>query len=302
MVEARKAEIDRGVTVVGPHRDDVSLMLGDLPAKGYASHGESWSYALALRLAAYELLRADGIEPVLALDDVFAELDVGRRDRLADLVGGAQSGARHVRGRSRYPAGVAGRPVRRGRRWRQSCRMRRSQIRACRPGCPGPELARAVLDAAKKQRDQTARAPRAGGTGVGRGKRLRGYSGSGPDPRDPQLFGSVLARLVKNRGWEKPAAEATVFAAWERVRRRGCRGAQPADEAGRRRADHRGRVDGVGDAAALARGEAVEADRRRGRQQRGHEAAHSRPGDAELGQGPAPRAAAEARGTPTARR
>jgi predicted nucleic acid-binding Zn ribbon protein len=84
-------------------------------------------------------------------------------------------------------------------------------------GVSGPELARAVLDAAKKQRDQTARAPRAGVTGVGRGKRLRGYSGSGPDPRDPQLFGSVLAKLVKNRGWEKPAAEATVFAAWERV-------------------------------------------------------------------------------------
>ena len=89
MAESRKAEIDRGVTIVGPHRDDVSLMLGELPAKGYASHGESWSYALALRLAAYELLRADGIEPVLALDDVFAELDVGRRERLAELVGGA---------------------------------------------------------------------------------------------------------------------------------------------------------------------------------------------------------------------
>ena len=60
-----------------------------LPAKGYASHGESWSYALALRLAAYELLRADGIEPVLVLDDVFAELDTGRRERLAELVGAA---------------------------------------------------------------------------------------------------------------------------------------------------------------------------------------------------------------------
>jgi DNA replication and repair protein RecF len=89
MLEARKAEIDRGVTIVGPHRDDVVLSLGDLPAKGYASHGESWSFALALRLASYELLRADGIEPVLALDDVFAELDVGRRDRLATLVGDA---------------------------------------------------------------------------------------------------------------------------------------------------------------------------------------------------------------------
>ena len=77
------------MTLVGPHRDDVTLTLGELPARGYASHGESWSFALALRLAAYELLRTDGIEPVLALDDVFAELDASRRDRLAELVGGA---------------------------------------------------------------------------------------------------------------------------------------------------------------------------------------------------------------------
>lgn len=87
--ERRPAEIERGTTLVGPHRDDLTLMLGDLPAKGYASHGESWSFALALRLAAYELLRTDGIEPVLALDDVFAELDAGRRERLAALVGDA---------------------------------------------------------------------------------------------------------------------------------------------------------------------------------------------------------------------
>ena len=89
LAQARPSEVDRGVTLIGPHRDDVTLTLGDLPAKGYASHGESWSFALALRLAAYELLRAEGIEPVLALDDVFAELDAGRRDRLAELVGGA---------------------------------------------------------------------------------------------------------------------------------------------------------------------------------------------------------------------
>ncbi|MEU4476661.1 DNA replication/repair protein RecF [Micromonospora sp. NPDC023966] len=85
----RSAEIERGTTLVGPHRDDLALTLGPLPAKGYASHGESWSYALALRLAGYDLLRADGIEPVLVLDDVFAELDAGRRERLAELVGGA---------------------------------------------------------------------------------------------------------------------------------------------------------------------------------------------------------------------
>ncbi|MFG3422177.1 DNA replication/repair protein RecF [Micromonospora sp. NPDC049460] len=89
LAEARTAEVDRGTTLVGPHRDELALTLGPLPAKGYASHGESWSYALALRLAGYDLLRSDGIEPVLVLDDVFAELDAGRRERLAGLVGGA---------------------------------------------------------------------------------------------------------------------------------------------------------------------------------------------------------------------
>ncbi|MFI6285690.1 DNA replication/repair protein RecF [Streptomyces sp. NPDC051018] len=84
--EARKQEIERGVTLVGPHRDELVLKLGQLPAKGYASHGESWSYALALRLASYDLLRAEGNEPVLVLDDVFAELDARRRERLADMV------------------------------------------------------------------------------------------------------------------------------------------------------------------------------------------------------------------------
>ncbi|MFE9631716.1 DNA replication/repair protein RecF [Streptomyces sp. NPDC006463] len=84
--EVRKQEIERGVTLVGPHRDDLLLRLGELPAKGYASHGESWSYALALRLASYELLRSEGAEPVLILDDVFAELDARRRERLAELV------------------------------------------------------------------------------------------------------------------------------------------------------------------------------------------------------------------------
>jgi len=88
----RRSELERGVSLVGPHRDDLVLTLGPLPAKGYASHGESWSFALALRLASYDLLRSEsggGGEPVLILDDVFAELDDTRRDRLALLVGGA---------------------------------------------------------------------------------------------------------------------------------------------------------------------------------------------------------------------
>jgi DNA replication and repair protein RecF len=86
----RRAELERGVCLVGPHRDELELRIGELPARGYASHGESWSLALALRLAAFGLLRADGEDPVLMLDDVFAELDTGRRDRLAELAGDAE--------------------------------------------------------------------------------------------------------------------------------------------------------------------------------------------------------------------
>ncbi|TFB87607.1 DNA replication/repair protein RecF [Cryobacterium algoricola] len=84
----RRKELDRGMTLVGPHRDDVVFMLNALPARGYASHGESWSFALALKLAAAELLRRDSAsgDPVLILDDVFAELDQSRRSRLAAAV------------------------------------------------------------------------------------------------------------------------------------------------------------------------------------------------------------------------
>ncbi|MDQ1082328.1 MULTISPECIES: DNA replication/repair protein RecF [Microbacterium] len=86
----RPAELERGLTLVGPHRDDLVLEVRGLPVKGYASHGESWSVALALRLASAELLRAESRlgDPVLILDDVFAELDAGRRARLAELAGG----------------------------------------------------------------------------------------------------------------------------------------------------------------------------------------------------------------------
>ncbi|MCU1678553.1 MAG: replication/repair protein RecF [Frankiales bacterium] len=90
LAAVRPQELERGISLVGPHRDDLVLQLGELPARGYASHGESWSYALALRLASYELLSADGGEPVLILDDVFAELDTPRRDRLAELVAPAE--------------------------------------------------------------------------------------------------------------------------------------------------------------------------------------------------------------------
>lgn len=95
MAHLRSKEIERGVSLVGPHRDDLDLYLDELPAKGYASHGESWSLALGLRLASYELLKADddwheSSEPVLILDDVFAELDTRRRGRLAELIAPAE--------------------------------------------------------------------------------------------------------------------------------------------------------------------------------------------------------------------
>jgi DNA replication and repair protein RecF len=94
LARRQRDELDRGVSLVGPHRDDLLLTIGaggqHLPVKGYASHGESWSFALALRLASYDLLRADGDDPILVLDDVFAELDTDRREQLAGLVAGAE--------------------------------------------------------------------------------------------------------------------------------------------------------------------------------------------------------------------
>ncbi|MFC9786759.1 DNA replication/repair protein RecF [Rhodococcus sp. NPDC127528] len=90
LAQARQREIERGVCLVGPHRDDLELRLGDQPAKGFASHGESWSFALSLRLAAFALLRSDGTDPVLMLDDVFAELDRKRRRALAMVAADAE--------------------------------------------------------------------------------------------------------------------------------------------------------------------------------------------------------------------
>ena len=103
LARVRRQEVERGVCLVGPHRDDLELRLGDGPAKGYASHGESWALALALRLASYRLLRADDVEPVLILDDVFAELDARRRRRAR-------------RGRPRAPSRCWSRP-----RWTRTC-------------------------------------------------------------------------------------------------------------------------------------------------------------------------------------
>jgi DNA replication and repair protein RecF len=95
LAAARQDEIDRGMTLVGPHRDELALLLdyghtGPVPAKSFASHGESWSFALSVKLAAFELLRAESLEPVLILDDVFAELDSTRRAHLAAVAASAE--------------------------------------------------------------------------------------------------------------------------------------------------------------------------------------------------------------------
>ena len=114
MSELRGREIERGTNLVGAHRDDLVLHLGDLPAKGFASHGEQWSLALALRLASYEMLRRDvdayggDGEPVLILDDVFASLDAGRRAALADVVAGAQQALLTAAVDDDVPAELAG--------------------------------------------------------------------------------------------------------------------------------------------------------------------------------------------------
>jgi DNA replication and repair protein RecF len=90
VAERRSDELDRGITLVGPHRDDLVIHLGPAPAKGFASHGESWSLALALKLATFALLRAEGEDPILILDDVFATLDAERRAALASVARSAE--------------------------------------------------------------------------------------------------------------------------------------------------------------------------------------------------------------------
>jgi DNA replication and repair protein RecF len=90
LLSDRTREVERGITLTGPHRDDLALSLRGLPARTHASHGEAWSLALALRLAAHWLLADEGEQPVLLLDDVFAELDRGRRRRVAEVTSAAE--------------------------------------------------------------------------------------------------------------------------------------------------------------------------------------------------------------------
>ena len=285
----RKQEIERGVTLVGPHRDDLLLKLGRLPAKGYASHGESWSYALALRLASYDLLRAEGNEPVLVLDDVFAELDARRRERLAELVAPGEQVLVTAAVDDDVPGVLAGRAVRGGGR-DGGARMSERTERAAR--------------AAGRRPGAVGRRPGAGGAaggqGAGAGAWRRGRSrrsrrgggglrsGARADGRDPLPLGAAINRLITERGWETPAAVGGVMGRWPQIV-----GAEVAKHCvpravrrGRAGADRAVRLHGVGDAAAAA-GPAAG-----GPAQRGPRARH---GEADQGAGPGGPPAATAR-------
>ncbi len=104
----RPSELERGLTLTGPHRDDLLLTLGDHQVKGYASHGESWSIALSLKLATYNLLKSDGLSPILILDDVFSELDEDRREKLAQLAKTAEQTIITVAVESDLPKSLSG--------------------------------------------------------------------------------------------------------------------------------------------------------------------------------------------------
>jgi DNA replication and repair protein RecF len=263
LAAARSDELERGVTLGGPPRDELALGINGLPARGYASHGESWSLALALRLASYDLLRADGGEPVLILDDVFAELDADRRERLASLVAPAEqvlitaavaadvpeelAGARvdgmggQVRGyvcfiprlfggaggRAPHPAFCGSRPG----SSRGGSRSRRSSRPRCRARAPQARVVRDLdVAATRPGRPRT----------VGRhaqpfARRARlGRAGRG-GRRHPTLAGG---------------------------RGRGVGRALPSGQVRRRGADAGGRVDGVGDPDSAARAAAAPPTRR----------------------------------------
>ena len=136
----RASELDRGVCLVGPHRDELELFVGGLPARGYASHGESWSLALALRLASFALLRQGREDPVLILDDVFAELDAGRRDRLAALVADGEQVLITAAVPADVPERARGRAVHRPRGRGRRCQLRPAAGPAP-AGRPGPGAA-----------------------------------------------------------------------------------------------------------------------------------------------------------------
>ena len=212
LARRRDAEIERGVCLVGPHRDDLELRLGDQTAKGFASHGESWSMALALRLAAYELLRAEGGDPVLLLDDVFAELDSARRRALAGVAASAEQVLVTAAVGDDIPRDWDARRIEIAMRDDDSGRV--SVVasmtdvhedgdgpRRREPVGPPDHLAGLTgMDLVRRTLEEARGAARSQGKNVGRGRtspttrrvagRGRAVVGPGPDVRDPQTLGS----------------------------------------------------------------------------------------------------------------
>ena len=217
MGERRSEEIARGISLVGPHRDDVALSLGPMPAKGYASHGESWSLALALRLGSFHLLRADGVEPVLVLDDVFAELDAVRRERLARAVGAAEQVLVTAAVDDDVPA-RAQRPALPGRQrdgdgrcltsrsTEPRCRATALEARrTTRPGRPGSgpvdgQVGRRPTQAPTPRPDRLPADPQ--------------VSGARPDDRDPKRLADAFEHLVDSKGWSTELNVHSVLARW----------------------------------------------------------------------------------------
>ncbi len=217
----RKDELDRGISLVGPHRDELLLWLGHgagrhrrrrLPVKGYASHGESWSFALALRLASYDLLRSDGDDPILILDDVFAELDTERRAQLADLVAGAEQVLVTAAVPEDVPAALAGVAVRRRRRGgdpRCLRRARRGPSRRTRTTAstwPG-QLTRATAGSRPRR-------PASAGPGATTGRATPRSPAPTPTTATPSCSATQVDRLVADRGWELELRVRGVFARW----------------------------------------------------------------------------------------
>ena len=233
--DAGRDELDRGVSLVGPHRDDLLCSLGEFPVKGYASHGEGWSFALAMRLASYELLRSTGDDPILVLDDVFAELDTGRRAQLAELVAGAEQVLVTAAVAEDIPEGLRGRrfDVADGEVTRVgvtteprqptdettpgATRRRRTAPRPSRTTSPAstwparspagwPGSTGRVSPASARHAAYRRRVPRETSS-----------SGAHPDDRDPQDMDTTLGRFVTDQGWETELRVHGVFARWEAI-------------------------------------------------------------------------------------
>ena len=246
LLEVRASELDRGVCLAGPHRDELELSVRDLPARGYASHGESWSLALALRLASFDLLRAGREDPVLILDDVFAELDAGRRDRLAALVAeaeqvlvtaavpedipslltgahfkvsaGSLTEAAPPRESAPQAAAATARRQAGGRAWTR--RGRRCALTRSAPGWPprpwrGPEPTRGRGEIAQGPASASRIKPRIQNE-MGLTPQATPSPSWSARPRrdDPQPLTAAVGGLLSARGWRERAAVGAVFGHW----------------------------------------------------------------------------------------